>query len=63
MTLNPETERLLREFFAPHTCWKCGGVALRLRQGRFCCARHFLPGKASRDAGPKVFHHPVGLRR
>jgi hypothetical protein len=63
MTLNLETERLLREFFAAHTCWKCAGVAVRLRQGHFYCARHFRPGKASGDAGPKVFHHPVGLRR
>jgi hypothetical protein len=38
-------------------------VAARLHQGHFYCAYHFRPGKASGDARPKVFHHPVGLRR
>jgi hypothetical protein len=62
MTLNLETERLLREFFAAHTCWKCGGVAARLHQGRFYCAHHFLPATDCVPARPKVFHHPVGMR-
>jgi hypothetical protein len=47
MSLHPETERLIREFFGGQTCCKCGRSAVRFCQNQFYCHDH------NRTARPK----------
>jgi hypothetical protein len=56
--LHLETLRLMREFFGPHKCCKCGVPASRFTRNRFYCAAHFPRGRPNKPLSGKVYKHP-----
>jgi len=54
MSLHPETERRIREFFGAHKCCKCGGPAARLCQNQFYCAEHFRSARPKKGRRPRA---------
>ena len=54
MSLDPETQRLIREFFGAQTCCKCGRPAVRFCQNQFYCHGHYRAAPPQRGGQPSV---------
>lgn len=48
MPLEPQTLALLAEAFAGQVCCKCRRPAVRLREWKYYCARHYPPRPGER---------------
>ena len=58
MHLHPDTQRLMREFFGPQKCCKCGMPATRYTSNRFYCHAHCPRGRDNQAWSGKVYKHP-----